>query len=153
MPSGFLILSDGRCFAPRWAVYDAVLCAVAQQLDQPGPARELGNWLLTLLPGPDDEKNVGHGPWLRKADEQLVERFLDVRELTPENQRLFHQAARQAATQVPGGRPEWLVQALLELADMVNRAERGEPPLSRSHWREVVRPAGRQLGPGWTSEA
>ena len=51
--SGFLILSDGRCLARNWAAYDAVLRAVAEQLDA---TLELRAWLLLLLPGPDDEE-------------------------------------------------------------------------------------------------
>lgn len=33
--SGFLVLPDGRCFAPRWSFYDAVLRAIADELEAP----------------------------------------------------------------------------------------------------------------------
>src|SRR5947209_4793053 len=57
MASGFLVLPDGRCFAPRWSAYDATLRAVAAALDSREEAA-LRAWLLGLLPGPDDEEHV-----------------------------------------------------------------------------------------------
>jgi hypothetical protein len=124
--SGFLVLADGRCYAPRWAFYDAVLRAVAAAIDDTAEGRALRVWLLAQLPGPQDIQHIGHGPWVRASDEQTIERFLDVRVLTPQNQR-----------------------CLLDLGDMVARADRGEPPLSRSDWREVLHSQGRRIGPGW----
>jgi hypothetical protein len=154
MASGFLILSDGRCFSVRWSAHDVVLRAIAEQCDTTPTACALREWLLSLLPGPNDEEHVGYGPWYRVADQQLVPRFLDLRELTVANQRLFHQAARRAAVHVQSpGSPlcaDWLRECLAELADMVERADQGEPPLSRSHWTAVRPSEGRQLGPGWS---
>ena len=148
MASGFLILPDGRCFAPRWSFYDAVLRAIADELDAP-QAAELRGWLLGLLPGPADEEHVGYGPWHRAADGQLIARRLDLRELTPKNQGLICVAARRAASRGEANHPEWLADCLCILSDMVARFEHGEPPLSRSHWVEVVPSEGRTIGPGW----
>ena len=149
MASGFLILPDGRCFARRWSFYDAVLRAIVDELTSP-EAAELRGWLLGLLPGPADEEHVGYGPWYRAADERLVERMLDLRELTTGVQRLICEAATRAARRDAAGCPEWLADCLSELSDMVARFERGEPPLSRSDWVEVVPREGRKIGPGWT---
>jgi hypothetical protein len=150
-----LVLSDGRCFARRWSGHDAVLRAVADQLGGSPESRALQGWLRSLLPGPEDEEHVGYGPWFRQADQQLVERFLDLRELTPQNQRLFHEAAHRAGALARSADgfawPEWLRECLADLADMAARADRGEPPLSRSEWREVVPSQGRRVGPGWES--
>jgi hypothetical protein len=148
MASGFLVLPDGRCFARRWSAYDAVLRSVTEELDAP-EGSELRTWLLALLPGPNDEEHVGYGPWYRRADSQLVARSLDLRELTPENQRLFCQAAKRAASHPATRAPTWLADCLSELSDMVVRCERGEPPLSLSDWVEVIPSDGRRLGPGW----
>ena len=63
MASGFLILADGRCLACRWWAYDAVIKAVAEQLGGSDAALALREWLLSLLPGPDDEQHIGYGPW------------------------------------------------------------------------------------------
>jgi hypothetical protein len=67
MPSGFLVLPDGRCFAPRWWAYDATLRAVVDALNTPEETA-LRAWLLELLPGPFDEEHVVYGPWYRTAD-------------------------------------------------------------------------------------
>jgi len=146
--SGVLVLPDGRCFAPRWSFYDAALRAIADELEAPEVA-ELRGWLLGLLPGPADEEHVGYGPWYRAADGQLIARTLDLRELTPENQGLICEAAKRAASRGGAGHPEWLADCLCKLSDMVTRLERGEPPLSRSDWVEVVPSEGRKIGPGW----
>ena len=151
MASGFLILPDGRCFAPRWSYYDDALRAVADELLEPETA-ELRRWLLGLLPGPADEEHVGYGPWYHAAEDRLVGRALDLRELTPGNQRLICEAAKRAASRGEVGHPGWLADCLSKLSDMVTRVERGEPPLSRSDWVEVVPPEGRNIGPGWMDD-
>ena len=147
MASGFLILADGRCLARRWWAYDAVIKAVAEQLGGSDAALVFREWLLSLLPGSNDEEHIGYGPWLRAEDNQLIERRLDIRELTVENQRLFHDAALKAAQNHPPEEDE--SESLLDLSDMLVRADRGEPPLSRSDWREVVPSEGKRIGPGW----
>jgi len=94
MASGFLILSDGRCFARRWSAHDDVLRAVAVELDDRHSA--LREWLLSLLPGPNDEEHIGFGPWVRRADQRVIQRYLDLRELTLENQKILQQAMLRA---------------------------------------------------------
>jgi len=141
--SGFLVLSDGRCFAKTWRYHDRVLGRIAEQLR---PNTALQSWLLDQLPGPSDVE-LGHGPWCRVKDGVHIERFLDLRELTDENQGHFGDAALQAALVAQESD-----RALLsELADMISRQRRGEPPLSRSDWREVVPSKGRKIGPGWSA--
>jgi hypothetical protein len=149
MPSGFLILPDGRCFAKRWAAHDAVLRAVADQLALEPAARELHRWLLEQLPGPDDEDEIGYGAWARASDRRVVVRHLDLRQMTAENQRLVCQAVKRAAAADIA--ENWLKSCLGDLADMVDRYKRGEPSLSRSDWREVRPPEGGPIGPGWSS--
>jgi hypothetical protein len=147
MPSGFLVLPDGRCFAKRWSAHDAVLRAVAAQLALEPAGRELYHWLLEQLPGPNDEEEIGYGAWVRGSDGQVIVPYLDLRLMTPENQRLFCQAAKRAA--LADDVEEWLRACIGDLADMVARYERGEPPLSKSDWREVLPPEGGPIGPGW----
>jgi hypothetical protein len=149
MPSGFLVLPDGRCFAKRWAAHDAVLRAVADQLGLGPAARELHRWLLEQLPGPNDEEEIGYGAWARALDRQVVVRHLDLRQITAENQRLFCQAVKHAA--LADHAESWLKSCLDDLGDMVDRYERGEPALSKSDWREVWPPKGGPIGPGWNS--
>jgi len=150
--SGFIVLADGRCFAPRWFMYDSVLRVVAEQLTDSPQAQELRLWVLSLLPGPTDIKDIGYGPWVRGSDHEIIPRHLDVRNLTLENQKLFHRAvrlAREAASHEPPKGPVGMDECLVALADMVARADYGEPPLSRSDWQEVVPSDGKKAGPGW----
>ena len=144
MASGFLVLSDGRCFSRRWSAHDEVLRAVANQLDEGQASQQLKQWLLAQLPGESDEEELGYGAWFRTADQQVVVRHIDLRQMTAENQKLFREAAKRAA--LVHNAPAWLRGCLCELADMVARCERGEPPLSKSDWREVVPPRAAAAG-------
>ena len=143
MASGFLVLSDGRCFAKSWSFHDRVLLRTAEQL----PANSsLRAWLLEQLPGPTDLE-LGHGSWYRAKDGVHVERYLDLREFTPEIQAQFTDAVLRAVEVADASE-----RALMsELADMVARQRRGEPPLSRSDWQELVPSRGRKIGPGWSA--
>lgn len=147
MPSGFLVLPDGRCFARRWRAHDAVLRAVGDQLAKEPETRELYLWLVEQLPGPGDEEEIGYGAWARAEDSKVIVRSLDLRLMTPENQRLFCLAVKRSSP--PNHAEDWLKECLVDLIDMVDRFERGEPPLSKSDWREVVPPEGEPIGPGW----
>jgi len=153
MPSGFLVLADGRCLARHWSAYDQVIRAIADSIEPSPEGISLRDWLRAQIPNPQDEQELGYGAWLRTADNAVVVRHLDLRELTTVNQRLFH-AAVLAAVRKLNESPEvlaWLEapECLVDLGDMVLRADRNEPPLSRSDWREVVPSQGRQIGPGW----
>jgi hypothetical protein len=143
MASGFIVLPDGRCFSRRWSAHDEVLSAVAEQVSAP-PLRQ---WLLEQLPGPHDDEELGYGAWFRNSDRTAIVRFMDLRLMTVENQRLFCDAVKRAV--LLHHEDEWLESCLFEFADMVARMERGEPPLSKSDWVEVVPPKGERIGPGW----
>lgn len=153
MPSGFLILADGRCLAARWKYYDLTLRAIAEAVDESHSGQSLREWLLTLVPGPGDIEELGYGAWVRSKDQQVIQKSLDVRELTPENQRLFHEAALRAGKRAKSKEAtSWdsmLVECLVHLSDMVERADRGEPPLSLSDLVNVEPPKGKKIGPGW----
>jgi hypothetical protein len=153
VPSGFLILADGRCLAVRWHYYDLTLRTVAESLEESSPARALREWLLTLAPSLSDVEELGYGAWFRPKDRQVIRKYLDLRELTPENQRLFHEAALRAgklATSPAAAKwDKMLVDCLVHLSDMVERADRGEAPLSLSDWVSVKPSEGKKIGPGW----
>lgn len=159
MASGFLILSDGRCFARHWSAYDFVLQSVARELDSAETDQEgeaFRDWLRSLVPGPEDEADLGQGSWLRKRDQEVVERYLDLREVTPANQRRFNEAAEAARDRLlllhTHAVPQDLTESLLDVVDMVRRVRIGESPLSKSDWRYVVPVEGRRVGPGWSRE-
>jgi hypothetical protein len=145
MASGFIVLPDGRCFSRRWSAHDVVLRAIAEQVT----ACALRQWLLEQLPGPNDEEELGHGAWFRNSDQTEIVRFVDLRLMTVENQQLFCDAVKRAASS--HHREEWIARSLSAFADMVARMERGEPPLSKSDWVDVVPPEGERIGPGWTA--
>ena len=153
MASGFIILQDGRCFAKRWWRYDAVLREVITELNCNQQEQELAIWLSSLLPGPDDEEELGYGAWLRKSDGEIISRHLDLRELTGANQYRFNQAVRRALTRLEETKPNNLTEDMITcvslITDMIECAERGEPPLSLSDWVCVEPPSGKRLGPGW----
>src|SRR5689334_15154167 len=149
MASGFIVLTDGRCFSPTSRLYDLTLLMVADQLSESDAERTLRDWLLTLVPTSADT-DLGY-VFVRASDQQIVQRMIDVRELTLENQHLFHEAARRAGQRMQsesGEEAHWARMCAVELADMVSRADRGEPPLSHSHWTKVIPSEGRKLGPG-----
>ena len=132
------------------ALHDEVLRAIAAEIR--GQHVSLHDWLLSVLPGREDEEHLGFGPWLRASDQEVIERYLDVRELHPESQRVFVEAVRCAGARAENdlaAYPEPLRGCLLDLADMAARMDRGEPPLTRSEWREVHQAKGRKIGPGW----
>jgi hypothetical protein len=113
--------------------------------------RELRAWLLSLVPGDEDEEHVGYGPWFRKHDQKLVERHLDLRELTPENQTLIKNAIARAHAGA-ASKPPHLQDQIRDLAEMVARSERGEPPETMTDLREVPPLSGDRSGPGWDGE-
>jgi hypothetical protein len=66
-------------------------------MDDSAEGLALRNWLLSLIPGAEDEEEIGIGAWHRTADDRIIRRHLDIRQFTPESQRLFQSAALKAA--------------------------------------------------------
>jgi hypothetical protein len=132
-------------------MYDHVIREVAASMADDAGGRELRVWLLSLVPGEEDEEHVGYGPWFRKHDQELVPRHLDLRELTPENQALIKNAiVRAHAGQA--SKPQHLRDQLRDLAEMVARSERGEPPETMTDFRDAPPLSGDRRGPGWDRE-
>jgi hypothetical protein len=146
MASGFITLRDGRCLAVRWTYHDAVVAAIAAQLDGDDAERELAAWLRSRLPGPDDIEHLGHGPWLRKRDGAHIPRTLDLRAFDGLHRDLFEEGALRAAKRLPESDPSYT--AVRRLAEMILRARRGEPPLELSDLRAVMPCEVKRDGPG-----
>ena len=131
--AGFIVLSDGRAFSFRnWAT-DVVIRTIAAAL----PAGELREWVLA-----QQSSEVGAGMT-----------NIDVRELTPANAEELLTAIRHVADNVSSydlpADSDWAAHFRL-LADMVDAAERGEPPQELNpHMRDVLPPTGRRSGPSW----
>jgi hypothetical protein len=146
MASGFITLRDGRCLAVRWTHHDAVVAAIAAELDRDCAERELASWLRSRLPGPDDIEHLGHGPWLRKRDGATIPRNLDLRAFASLHRERFEEGALRAAQRRPES--DALHAAIARLADMILRARRGEPPLELSDLRDVMPCELKRDGPG-----
>ena len=144
MASGFIVLPDGRCLARRSDVYDLALRAIANELEGEPALADLRLWLQALLPGAGDFEELGYGAWLRVADQEVIVRHLDMRQLSPSDQ-----AAMCAAAIRAGKRRD---KVLRDLAAMVEACQRGEPPLSNSDWSEVLPAEEERIGPGWARE-
>src|SRR5579872_2917036 len=138
MPSGFLILPDGRCFSAYWKVHDLILRAIVDHLSDREKPQKLKNWILSQLPGPGDTEELGYGAWLRKSDQTSITRVIDLRRLTEINQQIFCTAAKAAC--LAARKEERESNRMADLADMIIRYQRGEPALSKSDWRSVLSP-------------
>jgi hypothetical protein len=154
MASGFIILKDGRCLVRRWTTYDYIIELVIENLRNEGKDKPLKEWLRTLIPEEDDEYN-GYGGFIKKSTGEEVQRWLDLREMTKENQALFWLALQRAVTTLIAISDNEANQeniALLKLMlKMKHLADIGDNPDNLSDWRpgDVEPPTGRQIGPGW----
>jgi hypothetical protein len=145
MASGFIILSDGRCLSVQGALHDALLQSVAAAMEDDLPLRA---WLNSQVPGPLDVE-LGYG-FVRTADGEQVVRMLDLRGLTEANRRLFENAVRRAEPVAGAFAPVEAVSWVLErFREMLDRCDRGEPPLELSDWTCEAPPVERRIGPGW----
>jgi hypothetical protein len=137
--STFIDLDDGRTWrAANWA-YDAVVEAIADELNGTDSERELAAWLRS-------QTCAERGPGLGAVD---------VRELSPPCRLAFRQAARRAVERAarsggtgwhdPSFFPGWL-DRFRELLRMWEAIDRGEPVRGAA---ECAPPTGRRVGPGW----
>lgn len=151
MASGFIALPDGRMFAGRWEAHDYVVNCLAEALADSPTGQPLQKWLLEQLPESDSFLNeLGFG-WIKpdssEAGGHTVVRWIDVRQLTPGNQRLFCEAAKKAATV---HHPEkYLREWVGRLAEMVRQMERGEGPMALTQAPDIVPEEEGRIGPGW----
>ena len=152
MASGFIILSDGRCWARRWTAYDYLLEITAQELGGCKEEMNLKLWLQSLIPGENDTE-LGWG-FLKKDTEEKVTRNLDLRELTPTNQQMFWAALQRATTKLitaSGEKNEHFIFELKRILRMRRLALIRDSPDNLSDWvKGHVEPSsGKRIGPGW----
>lgn len=137
--STFIDLDDGRTWrAANWA-YDAVIEAIARELNRTDLERELARWLR-------EQTCLACGPGLGSVD---------VRELSPASRAAFRMAAQRAYNteaaagpdgwRDPAAFPGWLNRFHL-LLRMWDAIDRGEPPGQDTG---CAAPTGRRVGPGW----
>ena len=141
--SAFIALDDGRSWwAANWA-YDAVIEAIANELEHNESGQELAAWLR-------QQSCLECGPGLGSVD---------VRELSPKSQIDFREAAQLAyrSSVLSDGAgwydasffPNWLAQ-FKRLLRMWKAIDRGEPPGQLGDSPHLMESSGRQVGPGWS---
>ena len=157
MASGFIILKDGRCLSRRWTYYDYLIELAIKELSniRHKNTENFKNWLQTLIPKEGDEYN-GYGGFIRQADGENVQRWLDLRELTTENQQLFWDSLQRTLTNLItegqlNKRNDDLINLLKQFLKMKHLADIGDNPDNLSDWQKgyVEPPTGKQTGPGW----
>lgn len=141
--AGFIVLKDGRAYAANNWSYDAVIERIARALPGTDAGRALSDWLM-------DQRCVIRGPGLGSVD---------LRELSPGDQRLFVEAVERAIITTeqegpegwcdPAFYPGWL-ERFQDLLKMIASIHRGEPPTAfNPHMMDVIPPSGERAGPGW----
>jgi hypothetical protein len=140
--AGFIVLDDGRGIAPASWAYDAVVLSVIEDLSHSEEERQLAAWLQERL--------------CEVCGSVLG--YVDVRELTPANQKLFRHAAERALARQqregpvgwsdPSFFPAWLSR-FERLIQMWQSIDRGEAPSALNDLRSATEPSGKKSGPGW----
>ena len=157
MASGFIILNDGRCLAPNWYYYDCIIDLVVQELQSISEKDKLEfkNWLQTQIPSEGDIDN-GYGGFIKKDDGTNIQRWLDLRELTINNQVIFWNSLQKVLSKLITGKVEIkervkmisLIQRMLKMKKMVDK---GDHPDNLSDWKQgYTSPRSeKRSGPGW----
>lgn len=157
MASGFIILKDGRCLSRRWTHYDYLIELAIKELSsmKGKKAEDFKGWLQTLIPQEGDEYN-GYGGFIRKANGENVQRWLDLRELTTENQQLFWDSIQNTLSNLITKDKlhkdnENLISLLKRFLKMKHLVDIGDNPDNLSDWVKgyIEPPSGKRSGPGW----
>ena len=153
MASGFIILKDGRCFASRSTGYDEIIRIVITELEITENEKHLGNWLKLQIPNNDDDENADAGWGFHNSRiDDWINRELDLRSLTEENQKLFWKAIQRGKTNLIRKGQNYSPLSLDYFNifyEMCELAEKGEPPMELTHWNKLADPCTEQNGPGW----
>ena len=112
--AGFIILQDGRAWAPSSAAYDALIDALAEVLTGPDGDRALASWLAERTC-----RKLGPGMG-----------YVDVRDLTACHRELLYRAIRSIPTRAKLTASTWsesMRARYQRLRDLLDSMERGEP--------------------------
>ncbi len=153
MASGFIILKDGRCFARRWTGYDEIIRIAIMELEHLENGGELADWLKLQIPDAQDDDNADAGWGFHNARvNDWVIRELDLRSLTKENQLLFLRAIQNGQRRLIENGENYASVSLdffNLFCDMMERADKGEPPMELTDWNKLADPCTEKNGPGW----
>ena len=151
MASGFIVFKDGRCFGRRGTGYDEILKIVIKELLLIEDGKDLAKWLETQIPDLDDESGECGWGFYKTSTDEFVNRHLDLRSLTVENQQLFGDSIIIGRAKLLDLREEYSclnVDYFEIFYTMFLLSEKGEPPLEFSDWG-VIKPCIEKNGPGW----
>jgi len=153
MASCFIVFKDGRCFSRRWTGYDYILKIAINELQFIPGGIPLAEWLELQIPIENDEleSDGGYGFYNSRLDD-WINRHLDTRSLTPENQKFFWQAIEKGRIRLHhegAAYSELNPDYFEEFYKMYQLAEKGEPPMEYNHLVKIEAPCLRKNGPGW----
>ncbi|MGB6083346.1 MAG: hypothetical protein WBF63_03945 [Moheibacter sp.] len=153
MASCFIIYKDGRCFSRRWSGYDYIIKIAIRELKSIENGLPLANWLELQIPIEDIEieSDSCYGFYNSRIDD-WVNRYLDIRSLTPENQKLFWEAITKGRIKlINEGKnySELNLDYFERFYKMYELAENGEPPMDYNDWGKLAEPCSEKNGPGW----
>ncbi|HCA05804.1 hypothetical protein [Chryseobacterium sp.] len=155
MASCFIVFKDGRCFSRRWTGYDYIIRIAIKELAFIENGKPLAEWLELQIPPEDEDEyeraESGYGFYSARTDE-WINRHLDTRSLTEENQKLFWKAIENGRIKVHDPELPDYTDLNPEYFDyfyeMYRLSEDGAPPLEYSHWGSVAE-CDEKNGPGW----
>lgn len=151
MASGFIVLKDGRCFGRRWTGYDEILKIAIKELLLFEKGKDLANWLETQIPDLDDESGECGWGFYKTSNDEWINRHLDLRSLTPENQKLFGESIVNGRIKLLDLKEEYSclnIDFFETFFKMYLLSEKGEPPLQFSDWGRII-DCNEKNGPGW----
>lgn len=160
MAKGFITLSDGRGFSPRWRGYDLLLGLIIDELGVSPDEQAFKQFLQGLVPTPDlpDENEMGWGFVSTLYPKLTVFRSLDLRGLTPHFHQLFWDTLQRAYQRIMLGAPPTgsavFVAGVRQLLRMRRMAARRASPFIDNDWGDgFLEPFdGDKIGPGWLNE-
>lgn len=153
MASCFIIYKDGRCFSRRWSGYDYIIKIAITELKLIDNTNLLADWLELQIPITDVEfKSDSCYGFHNSRIDNWVNRELDLRSLTAENQSLFWEAikiGRKKLLEEGEKYSDLNTDYFEEFFNMYLLSEKGEPPTEYSHWSKIADPCIEKNGPGW----
>ncbi|GEJ44680.1 hypothetical protein [Chryseobacterium sp. ON_d1] len=155
MASCFITFKDGATFSRRWTVYDGIIQIVIKELYLLENGKPLAGWLTLQIPleEEDDDQRAesGYG-FYQETTGKWINRSLDTRSLTEENQKLFWKAIENGRKNLHNPELENYSDLSIEyfecFYEMYQFSIQGVPPEEYSH-TTISGHCSQKNGPGW----
>lgn len=153
MASGFFILPDRSCYAPRWTAFDEIVRIAVRELNDTEQEEALAEWLASLVPAAEWPEKYSWGTGFENPETGEVTwgKDLDLRSLTPANQLLLEKVWQQGMIKLNANanyaslNPHCLQTLLKRLA----LSKQPGNPLDHSDWSVLADETFEKSGPGW----